>query len=99
MSLLMPDSAEQPAAVVERVEHLGQVEVELLGDVPEQARVDVAAAGAHHQALERGEAHRGVDRCGRRRTAVALQPLPRCSVTIRSDSGGRPSSSAARPLT
>jgi hypothetical protein len=29
--------------------------------VPDDARIDVTAAGAHHQALLRGQPHRGVD--------------------------------------
>ena len=70
-----PGQAEQPAARVERADDAVDVEVEALGDVAEQPRVDVAAAGAHHQALERGQAHGGVDGLaaadGRRAAPVA----------------------------
>ena len=60
--------------------------------VEDDARVDVAAAGAHHQALERRQAHRGVDR--RPPTiAEADAPLPRCSTIWLQRPTGRPRNS------
>ncbi len=100
MSLLIPESPSRPLRVLSSVEQLGQVDGRAgRPRYSSSAGVDVTAARAHHQPLQRREAHGGVDRDAVARSRAALQPLPRCTVTSRSDSSGRPSSSAARPLT
>ncbi|SLJ80361.1 Uncharacterised protein [Mycobacteroides abscessus subsp. abscessus] len=60
---------------VEQLVDAVDVEAGRAGQVPEDAGIEVTAPGAHDQALQRGQAHRGVDRAatahGRRRGAVA----------------------------
>ena len=62
----------------------------------QQARVDAARAGGHHQPLERREAHRGVDGAPVR-DAHSDAPAPRWQLTIRSRRASRASSSRRAP--
>ena len=52
---------EQPGAFFQRDGDVVRAEVFVLLQPQQQAGVDAAGPGRHHQALERGEAHRGVD--------------------------------------
>ena len=56
-----PGHAEQAGAVVQQVLHRGRRHAALLQQIEQHAGVDRAAAGAHHQSVERGERHRGGD--------------------------------------
>ena len=58
----VPARPEQPRLVLERVADLGGGQPAVLQQPQQQAGIDGARAGRHHQALERGEAHRRVDR-------------------------------------
>ena len=75
MSLLRPEIAEEAGVLVEQRVDLGRAQLLLRHHVQEDRGVDVAAAAAHHEALEGGEAHRGVHRAaapdGGDRAAVA----------------------------
>ncbi len=53
---------EQPGAVLEGRGELGRGHPDVLLEPQDEARIDAARAGRHDQALERGEAHRRVDR-------------------------------------
>ena len=55
----------------------------------EQAGVDAAAPGGHDQALQRGEAHGGVDAAAARAPRPATRPAPRWQVTMRRPAGSR----------
>ena len=58
--------------------------------VQHHAGIERAAARAHHQAVQRREAHGGVDAAARAACAHRLAPLPRCATTT------RPAASAGR---
>ena len=58
--------AQQAALAVQQVNHLISRLIQRIADELHQAGVDVARAGAHHQAFQRGQAHGGVH-------AVAIQ--------------------------
>ena len=53
--------AEDAGLLIEQVVHLVGGESLLLHNVEDSGRVDVAGAGTHHQPLQRGKSHRGVD--------------------------------------
>ena len=61
MSDETPETPSKPECIIERVVELIGVQAFLPQQVHEDARVNTAAAGAHHQALQRREAHRGID--------------------------------------
>ena len=65
----------QPRAVVQQVLERRRGRGRVAQQVQQDAGVEVAGPGAHHQPLQRGQAHRGVDRAPapdrRRRGAVA----------------------------
>ena len=81
--------------MVEGVVELVDVEAVLPQQVDQRARVDRAGARVHRHALERGEAHRRVDRA-----AVADRRDRRAAAEVADDEAdlvaGRPSSAAAR---
>ena len=70
-----PAQALQPGLLVEQGVDVGDGHAEFVVQEGVQPGVDVAGSGAHHQALQRGQTHRGVDGPAaadrRRRAAVA----------------------------
>ena len=98
MSLLNPGEPEQAALAIERAHDPLQRPAAARRHEFVQARIDVAAARAHHESLERRKPH-GRIHAAPALTAQALQPLPRCAVIKPSDSSGRPSRRAASPAT
>ena len=90
--------ADEAALFVEQVVHLGRGETLFVHNIGDDGGVDAAGAGAHDDAVERGEAHGGVDGLalvnsgdGGAVAEVAGDDL--------SSSIGRPISSATRALT
>jgi len=58
----LPGDADQSAELVEQVVRFADGDLLLVHDVDDDGRVDVAAAGAHHQPFQRRETHRGIHR-------------------------------------
>ena len=54
-------NAQNAGLLVENVQHLVDAQAVLVHDELDDARVQIAAAGAHGEADQRGEAHGGVD--------------------------------------
>ena len=59
---LVPARPSSPERCSSAVGHLVDADLSVLEQPQEQAGIDAAGAGRHHQPLQRGEAHRGVDR-------------------------------------